>query len=650
VRSGGPGADRERAGPVRHGALFRATVTDGRLIALLLGYVAVTIWLILAPSSSVQTTVWWAVQFPGDGLFFLSARYIAVHPAIDQHARRFWRLTTIAAACFMSGDLLRALEGLAGIEHYAAGTVQTTLFALGQTCFVYALARYPALAGIAKGRFLLDATIVLFGSTALIWFLLTSPRATAESTGSVVSGLLVGAEVLLVSFLAIKLTLSGKGPATRTASAMMIAAALVQVVFSALLPLYTAPPKYGVALSIQLVSTALIALGPRLQVLQLKIYGEVGQTKRRRPYSLMPYFAVGVVYVLLLAALAGNGMLNLRSWGMVIAVGLVTGLVVWRQLLSTTENARLIAKLDNSVMDLHNEKERFRSLVAHSSDVTIVVDRENLITYASPAAERVLGLLPARLVGSRFTDHMHPDDVERLRPEWAAMSAVPGAATTTQGRLKSADNGWRWFEVVNTNLLNDPAIGGIVLNGRDVTDARELQERLQYQASHDVLTKLANRRLFGSRLTTAAREGGGEVALLMIDLDGFKPINDTHGHQVGDAVLVAVAERIRRCVRPTDTAARLGGDEFAVLIPGGSLDQAYRLAERFQAALAEPVTIGSLRLAIGASVGITVGDATRPEALIRQADAEMYAIKRRTARNRDPIGDLTSVGPESTGS
>jgi diguanylate cyclase (GGDEF)-like protein/PAS domain S-box-containing protein len=382
-------------------------------------------------------------------------------------------------------------------------------------------------------------------------------------------------------------------------------------------------------------------MGPLLQRIEVGLEPAARRTHRRRPHSLLPYAAVGAVYALLLVALAtGSTRRDARSWGMVAAVGVVTGLVVWRQLLSVTENSRLIAELDRSLEQIHEQKDWFSSLVAHSSDITTVIDKNNVIRYANPTAARTLGLRTDQLIGSAFVHFMHADDIERLGGEWQEMLATPGKATTSQYRLRSAERGWRWVETVNTNLLHDPAISGVVCNGRDVTDARELQAKLVHQASHDVLTQLANRRLFSGQLASAAQQSAGQVALLMIDLDGFKPINDTHGHQVGDAVLVAVAERIRRCVRPSDTAARLGGDEFAVLMPNSTLDQANRMAERFQAALSEPVAIGSLRLAIGASIGVTVGDARDPEVLLRRADDEMYAVKH--GRGGDQVRQLAS--------
>lgn len=610
---------------MRRSALLRAACTDGRLLALVGGYLLVASWLTFGDTPEPhRTTLFWAVQFPGDLLLFLSALTLVRLSRSDRLAHRFWRLFTVASVAFMSADLLRTIEGLVGTETTEPGSVQLTLFAIGQTAVVLALAGFPMLlgSGAARQRFLLDAAIVLAGAAAAIWFLLTDPRAVAAANSDVVGGLVIGAVVLLGGFVAVKLLLSGHSPVAPPAAAAMIAAALVQVLPIAVLPAYATSLDTGASLSVQLLSTVLIAAGPRLEVLRLRMDPEARHETRRRPYSLLPYLVVGAVQVLLFVALWLDGDLTLRTWGMIVATCLVTGLVVIRQLLSVHENTRLIGQLDR-------EKAWFGSLVAHSSDVTIVLDQENVIRYASPAVERVLGLRPDQLVGTRLRDLMHPEDLDRLGRDWTALGDEPGRVLTVQVRLRTAERGWRWLEAVNTNLLHVPAIQGIVANCRDVTEARELQDQLRHQADHDVLTKLANRRLFTERLTMVTRHGTDTVALLAIDLDGFKPINDRHGHHVGDAVLVAVAERIRRCVRPTDTAARLGGDEFAVLMPGATHEAAGHLVARIEGVLSEPIGIGDLRLTIGASIGVTVGSPDDPDGLLRAADAAMYAVKHR---------------------
>jgi diguanylate cyclase (GGDEF)-like protein len=195
---------------------------------------------------------------------------------------------------------------------------------------------------------------------------------------------------------------------------------------------------------------------------------------------------------------------------------------------------------------------------------------------------------------------------------------------------RHADGSVRWLDVIATNLLDDPSVRGVVCNARDVTEAHELSERLHHQASHDPLTQLANRNVFDDRVSAAraASEPSSSMAVLMIDLDDFKPVNDLHGHGVGDALLVEVAARIRSCVRSADTVARLGGDEFAVLLPGADPDRAVEIAHRIIAAVQEAVPVGGNSLRVSASVGVAVGPPDLAGTLLRDADAAMYLAKR----------------------
>jgi len=176
--------------------------------------------------------------------------------------------------------------------------------------------------------------------------------------------------------------------------------------------------------------------------------------------------------------------------------------------------------------------------------------------------------------------------------------------------------------------LGDPALEGVILSMRDITDRKQLEDELRHQAFHDTLTGLANRALFEDRLTHAlatARRGSASVGVLFLDLDDFKTINDSLGHSIGDALLRAVAERIDGVVRVTDTAARLGGDEFAVLLePMEYASDAQTIARRLLDALEPPFAVGGRDLRVTASVGFVVGDGSgEVDELLRNADTAM---------------------------
>ncbi|MBV8719821.1 MAG: EAL domain-containing protein, partial [Chloroflexi bacterium] len=199
-------------------------------------------------------------------------------------------------------------------------------------------------------------------------------------------------------------------------------------------------------------------------------------------------------------------------------------------------------------------------------------------------------------------------------------------------RMRHADGSWRDFEVVATNLLGQPAIRGIVLNCHDVTERKLLEHQLTELAFHDPLTGLANRALLGDRLEHAlARAGRHEkpVGVLLLDLDDFKLVNDSLGHQAGDTLLNEVASRIRTCVRADDTPARLGGDEFAVLLEGiASEADALAVAEKLVRALAVPIEVAGRDVTVGLSVGVALSTtSTTVVDLLRQADLALYRAK-----------------------
>jgi PAS domain S-box-containing protein len=183
--------------------------------------------------------------------------------------------------------------------------------------------------------------------------------------------------------------------------------------------------------------------------------------------------------------------------------------------------------------------------------------------------ERVLGYDAIDRIGRNVFDHAHPDDVPRMRRLLDELCGAPGAEGAIEARVRHASGMWRSIEGTGKNLLEDPAVRGIVVNYRDATDRNALEEQLRHQAFHDVLTGLANRALLTDRLEHAlgsARRHDRGLAVLFIDLDDFKAINDSLGHSAGDALLVAAGQRIVGCLRPGDTAARIGGDEFAILL------------------------------------------------------------------------------------
>ena len=277
-------------------------------------------------------------------------------------------------------------------------------------------------------------------------------------------------------------------------------------------------------------------------------------------------------------------------------------------------------------------EDRLRALIRHSSDLVTVIGPDALVRWQSESMRHVLGHDADPLVGAPLTDLVHPEDVPLAQAFFAAAAERLGPAGAINLRLRDASGAWRSVEIVAENRMDDPGVDGILLNIRDVSDRLALEDQLRHQAFHDGLTGLANRTLFEDRLLhalQAARRTGSLTAVLFLDLDDFKTINDSLGHVTGDAVLREVAERVGRCLRAADTAARLGGDEFAVLLEHvGDEQEALMVARRLLTELQPPVVVDGRELGVAGSVGVAFAhEGATVDELLRNADAAMYAAK-----------------------
>jgi diguanylate cyclase (GGDEF)-like protein/PAS domain S-box-containing protein len=335
--------------------------------------------------------------------------------------------------------------------------------------------------------------------------------------------------------------------------------------------------------------------------------------------ALTPYIAAAVCT----AGVLGDAVAGRRLDPVVlVAGGSVLVVLVLRQGIMLVDNVFMAQEL--AVAESH-----FRSLVQGSSDVIIIARRDGVLEYVSHAVRRVYGFEPEELVGTRLDLLIHPDDNARVQSELRRFLDEAGqpAMTRIDCRIRSADGAWLHTESA-VNRYGD----GIILSSRDVTDRVELQTRLEHDAFHDRLTDLPNRALFEDRIQHALAQRRGQtptVAVLFLDLDGFKAVNDAGGHAVGDELLVQAARRLEHAVRVGDTVARFGGDEFAALLAGDASPQAIReIAERLLATLSAPYRIGGQEVRVAASIGIAFSTpGIDPAELMRNADLAMYRAK-----------------------
>lgn len=293
--------------------------------------------------------------------------------------------------------------------------------------------------------------------------------------------------------------------------------------------------------------------------------------------------------------------------------------------------ASFVATLAGAAFEhLAGTEARFRTIGQNSSDVLTLVDRAGVVTYQSSAASRVFALPAVGLVGRRIIDWVHPDDQDVFNG--ALERAELEDQCRIECRLMQADGSFRYAETSITDLLEDAAVGALVLNTHDVTERRRLEDELRERALSDELTGLPNRVLFLERTRHAlARRDAKPLVVCFLDLDDFKAVNDAHGHGAGDRLLRSIGSRLAEALRPGDTVARFGGDEFAILLEDTSLDTAVVAVERLLEAIRMPVNIGDAEAVIHASIGLAESAERHggTDELLAEADAAMYAAKAR---------------------
>ncbi|HEX8631510.1 MAG TPA: EAL domain-containing protein [Catenuloplanes sp.] len=547
--------------------------------------------------------------------------------SVDPQAQRFWRTAGVGVALLGAASLANLYETLprGGILIGPPGPIAMTVYCFSVAAFLWALVRLPLSAQTPAQRRTLwyDMGTVMLAVALFVWHFATRDLVARGLPGLPQTAASLAAIILgfVVVFTLTKATLTGADPLNRRSLRLLATGSVVACTGSALEPLTVVAPHlnvchYTVAIATFFASWAAYA----------ELYPRATAAARRpavkRPFSLLPYVAVAATDVLLLATTIDPDDRDAP----VVAAGAValTGLVVIRQITSFRENARLLVRLAR-------HERRFRSLVQNSSDIVSIITADGTIRYLSPSVHRMLGSGAEPWLEQPVWDAIHPEDRDVARAAVAAITGTPNATTTYQIRLAHQDGTWRWAEVISSNLLGDASVQGIVCNARDITEARELQNRLRHEATHDSLTGLANRTLFAERIGAALESAAGTgVAVALVDLDGFKAVNDTFGHAVGDVLLIAVARRLSGCVGPSDLVARLGGDEFAVLINDPSPATVDAVLARLHRELAEPVRTEGPDLLVGASIGVAYSLADEPpDRLLHRADIAMYASKSR---------------------
>ncbi len=562
------------------------------------------------------------------GLNLLAAQ----NPDLDAGVRRGLRIFGVGCLMVLVGNSISVYYLLALGENPAVSWADA--FYLGDSfLMVAALLSFPIArrTRLERLKFALDAAIVLIGGTVTIWYFTVRPTQalTQEGLATAVIVFAYPLASLLVLFGATTVLIKGTLDGNRRAFGLLLSGIMVSIVADLTFDLVLVEVgERSAAWTDMVYLAAYVMLVASAELYYARpVAGAARRAEKRSrplPMSPLPSLAIAATYGLLLAA-------TTRPWhdpAGAVAAGavLMTILVLSRQVIAVRQNVRLLAEAAAEA--------RFRSLVQNSSDVILVIRANGAVRFASPSVARVLRRDPASLLGRPVTDLLEPDERSRAQAFLADAAANGGVGTPVEWRFRLPDGTALHAEMLATNLLSDPTVRGLVLNGRDVSERKRLEQQLTHQAFHDPLTGLANRALFLDRVSHAlalARRQARPVSVLYLDLDDFKRANDSLGHTAGDRLLVSTAERLRSSARVGDTIARLGGDEFAVLIEDAAGAESLLIAvERIQTALKRPFLLGGNEVSMSVSIGLAAAspDDTAEE-LLRNADMAMYNAKRR---------------------
>ena len=294
---------------------------------------------------------------------------------------------------------------------------------------------------------------------------------------------------------------------------------------------------------------------------------------------------------------------------------------------------RDISERKRAQHDLEAREQRFRTMVEKSWSGVVLFDGDIRFTFAGSSTQHIIGYSEQELLGRSLFDFVHPREADAARATFAAMIESPNQELHGELRFRHKEGRWVWLEGFSQNLLHEPSVGAIVLNYRDVTQRKETEKQLEYRAHYDSLTGLPNRLLFRDRLVHSleqAKRNKAGVAVMYLDIDHFKLVNDALGHSFGDRLLGEIARRLQSALRASDTISRIGGDEFSVLLPEVTSAEAVAgVAGKVLHSLARPFHVEGHDFFVTASIGIGChpADGDDAETLLKCADAAMYRAK-----------------------
>jgi diguanylate cyclase (GGDEF)-like protein/PAS domain S-box-containing protein len=604
----------------------------GLLFASLVTYqVTGTVWM-LAGFGGTQVTHYVALLSDSPAalvtaiICFATARYTQAGPL-----RSAWSALGVALFIYFTGTVIGVSSWLRGFDPFP-----------GPADFFYC-SFYPALTlatlffmraaamSFAWVQLSLDATIFVVGFGAFFWFLVIEPAAQHQEVDLVKQALslgYLGLDCVLLLMLGV-LVITGTGTGASRRVPLLLLAGFSSMFLGDILWSLAKVRGYYLPGQFQdvmyLCCYAPLAAAAREQLSNSRKPAQVMSHRADALGRSLPYAAMLAAFLVL--AYFSRGDIGGPATVMTMVVFALALLLMVRQSVALRSDALVRERRAARMVE-----QRYASLIANASDVIMIVAADGVLRFASPAAERTLGLKSEEITGRNLPDLWLGEDGEKLRAFLAEVAATP---TGTVGPMElRVERGSKRcvIEAVGSNLTQDPAVEGLALNFRDISERKALEEQLRQMAFHDPLTLLANRNLFRDRVQhalTLAQRGSTSVAVMFLDLDNFKNINDSLGHDAGDRLLQAAAQRIVKTTRSSDTVARLGGDEFAVLVEGiGSPAEVERLADALIDALDAPFPLDGMEVRVAASLGVALASPdAAAESLLSNADIAMYHAK-----------------------
>jgi diguanylate cyclase (GGDEF)-like protein/PAS domain S-box-containing protein len=602
---------------------------NGLLIGLVI-YVAICAVWMLAGFGGERITHY--VGLLADSPACLTAVVIATaaaHRSAPGAPRTAWRCLSVALALYFVGTVIGVSSWLHDRDPFPGFA---DVFYVAFYPVFFAAIGFLIRAAAVRVRWVqlaLDALILVVGFGAFFWFLVIRPAASSTEIDVIkntLSQAYIALNCIMLLTLGVLLLAGAGNPSGRRVPMLLLVGFATMFLADILWSVAKISGDYlpgALQDVLYVVCYVPLAAAGREQMRATKAQAAPGAS-----HSLaqsLPYAAMLTAFLVLVSFTRGD--IGSPATAMTIVVFGLTLLVMVRQALVLREDALTRERRAARMVEA-----RYASLIANASDVIMIVAVDGALRFASPASERTLGLSPEDVAGKNLLDLWAGDDGERLK---AFLAEVAATSTGTVGpvELRIERGSERYvLEIVGSNLTDDPAVQGLALNFRDISERKALEEQLRQLAFHDPLTLLANRNLFRDRVQhalTLVQRGRHQVAVMFLDVDNFKNINDSLGHDAGDRLLQAVAQRLIKSTRFSDTVARLGGDEFAILLEGiTTIAEVESMAASLIEGLEQPFALSATEVRVSASIGVAFSTfEAGAEALLSKADIAMYHAK-----------------------